>query len=59
MFPGEVLHDIRAYVNCAVYGDSYCIYRDSPEDSNDITVLYYANLNWQPDWGGETIFQRR
>jgi hypothetical protein len=58
MFPGEVLHDIRAYVNSAVYGDSYYIHRDSPEDSNDITVLYYANLNWQPDWGGETIFYK-
>ena len=56
MFPGEVLHDIRAYVNSAVYGDSYYVHRDSPEGSNDVTVLYYANLIWQPDWGGETIF---
>src|SRR6202167_824465 len=53
MFPGEVLHDLRAYVNSAVYGDSYYIHRDSPEDSNDVTVLYFANLHWQPDWGGE------
>ena len=58
MFPGEVLHDMRAYVNCAVYGDSYYIHRDSPENSNDVTVLYYANLIWQPDWGGETIFYK-
>jgi len=58
MFPGEVLHDIRAYVNSAVYGDSYYIHRDSPENSNNVTVLYYANLNWQPDWGGETMFYK-
>jgi len=58
MFPGEVLHDVRAYVNSAVHGDSYYIHRDSPEDSKDVTVLYYANLNWQPDWGGETIFYK-
>lgn len=58
MFPGEVLHDTRAYVNSAVPGDSYYIHRDSPEGSKDVTVLYYANLNWQPDWGGETIFYK-
>jgi hypothetical protein len=56
MFPGEALHDLRAYVNNAVYGDSYFAHRDSPEDSKDVTVLYYANLIWQLDWGGETIF---
>jgi hypothetical protein len=58
MFPGEVLHDLRAYANSAVYGDSYYIHRDSPEDSNNVTVLYYANLVWQPDWGGETLFYK-
>jgi hypothetical protein len=58
MFPGEVLHDQRAYVNSAVYGDSYYIHRDSPEHSSNVTVLYYANLIWQPDWGGETIFYK-
>jgi hypothetical protein len=58
MFPGEALHDQRAYVNSAVYGDSYYIHRDCPEHSNNVTVLYYANLIWQPDWGGETIFYK-
>ncbi len=24
--------------------------------ARNVTVLYYANLLWQPDWGGETIF---
>lgn len=58
MFPGDVLHDQRAYVNSAVYGDSYYIHRDCPEHSNNVTVLYYANLIWQPDWGGETLFYK-
>ena len=58
MFPGEVLHDQRAYVNSAVHGDSYYIHRDSPAGSKDVTVLYYANLIWQPDWGGETLFYK-
>ena len=56
MFPGEALTDLRAYVNSSVYGDSYSAHRDCPESSNNVTVLYYANLIWQTDWGGETIF---
>ena len=58
MFPGEALHDQRAYVNSAVYGDSYYIHRDCLAHKNNVTVLYYANLIWQPDWGGETIFYK-
>jgi len=58
MFPGELFHDKRAYVNSAVNSDSYYAHRDSPPGSDDVTVLYYANLNWQLDWGGETIFYK-
>jgi hypothetical protein len=56
MFPGEALQDLRADVSCAAYGDDYHAQRDSPEDSKNVTVLYYANLTWERDWGGETIF---
>lgn len=56
LFPGEVLRDQRAYVNSSVHGDSYFIHRDCSAHRNHVTVLYYANPNWQIDWGGETIF---
>lgn len=56
VFPGEVFRDLRAYVNSAVYGDSYYTHRDCPPERKDVTVLYYANLTWQADWGGETLF---
>jgi hypothetical protein len=56
MFPGDSLRDLRAYVNNAVYGDSYYIHRDCPVECQNVTVLYYANLTWQADWGGETLF---
>lgn len=56
VFPGEVLRDQRAYVNSSVHGDSYFIHRDCSAHRNHVTVLYYVNLNWQTDWGGETIF---
>jgi SM-20-related protein len=56
MFPGEVLRDQRAYVNSSVYGDTYYAHRDCSAHRSHVTVLYYVNLEWQTDWGGETIF---
>ncbi len=56
LFPGEPLSDQRAYVNSSFYGDSYYVHRDCSENEKHITALYYANLQWEPDWGGETIF---
>jgi len=56
LFPDEQFTDQRAYVNCSVYGDAYHIHRDCPAHERHVTALYYANLEWQPDWGGETIY---
>ena len=56
MFPSEVLRDQRAYVNNSVYGDMYYSHRDCSAHRRHVTALYYANLEWQADWGGETIF---
>jgi hypothetical protein len=52
MFTGERFRPQRAYINSSVYGDAYHIHRDQ----SAVTVLYYANLLWQSDWGGETIY---
>jgi SM-20-related protein len=56
LFPDERFSDQRAYVNCSVYGDSYYLHRDCGAHEPHVTALYYANLEWQPDWGGETIY---
>lgn len=56
LFPDEQFSDQRAYVNSSVYGDSYYLHRDSFPEEQHVTALYYANLEWQPDWGGETIY---
>jgi len=56
LFPNEQFTDQRAYVNCSIYGDSYYIHRDCAPHERHVTALYYANLEWQPDWGGETIY---
>jgi SM-20-related protein len=52
MFPTQRFRAQRAYINQSVYGDVYQMHRDL----SDVTVLYYANLNWETDWGGETIY---
>jgi len=56
LFPDEQFSDQRAYVNCSTYGDSYYLHRDCAAHEQHVTALYYANLEWQPDWGGETIY---
>lgn len=55
-FSGERFSDQRAYVNCSIYGDSYYAHRDCAAEERHVTALYYANLEWHPDWGGETIY---
>ena len=56
LFPNEQFTDQRAYVNCSVYGDAYYIHRDCAAHERHVTALYYANLEWRPDWGGETVY---
>ena len=56
LFPNEQFTDQRAYVNCSVFGDAYHIHRDCAAHERHVTALYYANLEWKPDWGGETIY---
>lgn len=56
MFPNEQFALERAYINSAVYGDTYYAHRDCDHALQNITVLYYANTVWHADWGGETLF---
>jgi SM-20-related protein len=56
MFPSEQFAVERIYVNSAVHGDMYFAHRDCDQASANVTVLYYGNLEWHADWGGETLF---
>jgi hypothetical protein len=56
MFARERFEIARVYVNSAVYGDVYFPHRDCDPGLNNVTVLYYGNLVWNTDWGGETVF---
>ena len=56
LFPGETLREYRSYCNSIVYGDIVFSHRDCDPTRPDVTALYYANSNWEPNWAGETIF---
>jgi len=56
LFPSVRLEHQRTYVNHGVHGDVFFPHSDCPQDRKDVTVLYYGNLNWHSDWGGETLF---
>jgi SM-20-related protein len=56
MFPADRFTDQRAYVNSSVFGDGYYTHRDCGLQDQHVTALYYANTEWQTDWGGETIY---
>lgn len=56
LFPDERFSDQRTYVNNSVFGDSYYAHRDCGAHEYHVTALYYANLEWDLDWGGETIY---
>ncbi|HEY4075376.1 MAG TPA: 2OG-Fe(II) oxygenase [Rhizomicrobium sp.] len=56
LFQGEAFKLERIYVNSAVRGDMYYAHRDCHQDLANVTVLYYGNLEWHADWGGETLF---
>jgi SM-20-related protein len=56
MFPAEKFKVERCYVNNSVFGDMYYAHRDCHSHLNNITVLYYGNMRWEADWGGETVF---
>jgi Rps23 Pro-64 3,4-dihydroxylase Tpa1-like proline 4-hydroxylase len=56
LLPDERFADQRAYVNCSAHGDSYYMHRDCEPADHHVTALYYANTQWHPDWGGETIY---
>ena len=56
MFPGESFEFERVYVNSSIYGDTYYAHRDCDAELRNVTVLFYCNLVWHADWGGETLF---
>ena len=56
---GEYLQNyktINGVVNCSRPGETY--FSHSHKD-DEIIVLYYPNLRWNKEWGGETMFYQK
>ena len=49
---------VRCYANAYPYGTDGTTHTDSVDPSS-FTSIYYLNLDWKPDWGGETVFFNR
>jgi Rps23 Pro-64 3,4-dihydroxylase Tpa1-like proline 4-hydroxylase len=52
---GKKLQVIRIYANGQTHGQPGSVHKDD-EDPNCWTFIFYANPNWNVEWGGETVF---
>ena len=55
-FPKEAFQVIRIYGDCTLPMDTPVPHRDCWTVDRDITVVYFGETEWQPAWGGETVF---
>ena len=46
----------RVYANAHSFGNEGYIHKDSKEEENALTIVYYAHPIWAQNWGGETVF---
>lgn len=54
--PGKSYRPYRAYTNYAAYGDMLYSHTDCHPDADGLTALWFLSLEWEPEWGGETMF---
>lgn len=52
----EKLKICRVHINLGIRGDNYKAHSDYYWDSDAKSLLYYANKEWDKNWGGETVF---
>ena len=46
----------RAYTNYSSFGDMLFSHTDCLPDPREITALWFIASDWDPEWGGETLF---
>ena len=49
---------VRVYANGQTHGLPGYMHIDS-DSENDLTVIYYANHVWYPEWGGHTVIKSK
>ncbi|HXY98036.1 MAG TPA: 2OG-Fe(II) oxygenase [Steroidobacteraceae bacterium] len=56
-FAGQTAHRIyRCYCNHAAYGDMLFTHTDCAPGAGELTALWFITPEWNPEWGGETLF---
>ncbi|MGH8320937.1 MAG: 2OG-Fe(II) oxygenase [Gammaproteobacteria bacterium] len=53
---GETYRVYRCYCNHAAYGDMLFTHTDCKPGGHDLTALWFVAPEWNPEWGGETLF---
>ncbi|HEU4600980.1 MAG TPA: 2OG-Fe(II) oxygenase [Steroidobacteraceae bacterium] len=56
MRPTESYRPYRCYTNFASFGDVLLTHVDALPDRRELTALWYLCEQWDPEWGGETLF---
>lgn len=46
----------RVFTMCFRYGDIDYTHKDHFSSGSGISLVYYPNPEWDPNWGGETVF---
>ncbi len=46
----------RSYCNFAAYGDMLFIHTDAQPEAHELTALWFLSVEWEAEWGGETLF---
>lgn len=54
--PGHSYRAYRSYCNFAAYGDMLFTHTDAVPGANELTALWFIAPEWDPEWGGETLF---
>ena len=54
--PAERYQPYRVYTNFASYGDMLYSHVDALPEARELTALWFLCEQWDPEWGGETLF---
>jgi hypothetical protein len=56
MRPDESYQPYRCYTNFSSFGDVLLTHVDALPERRELTALWYLCEQWDPEWGGETLF---
>lgn len=54
--PPQTFKIYSSYVNLGIRGENHHAHVDNYSKGDGKTLLYYANKEWNRNWGGETVF---